>query len=105
MPAIERWSVMPPNLPPNSAWRILASQKPPVWSGDLYDDCTALWAGFMLRAEWMVDDRWWWCVYEEGSDDQKASSNDSEELCRSGDEARSAAEKAARQLLALRPEA
>jgi hypothetical protein len=24
-----------------------------IWNGDLDDDCTALWAGLMLRAEWM----------------------------------------------------
>jgi hypothetical protein len=37
---------------------------PIVWTGDLADDCTALWAGLMLRAEWMDDDDWWWAVYD-----------------------------------------
>jgi len=74
---------MPPQLPGNSDWRHLAAREPPKWHGDLDDDCTAQWAGFTLRAEWMVDDVWWWCVYE--GDEQIASSNDSETPCTSGE--------------------
>ena len=70
------------------------------------DDCTALWAGFMLRAEWMDDGYWWWCVYEDGSSEQVASPDDCEaEPCSTGEAARRAAERAARRLLGLRPEA
>lgn len=106
VPAVERWSVMPPRFPANSDWRILATQEPPRWSGDLDDDCTALWAGFMLRAEWMDDGYWWWCVYEDGSSEQVASPDDCEaEPCSTGEAARRAAERAARRLLGLRPEA
>lgn len=43
--------------------RILAKE-PIVWRGDLSDDCTAEWAGLMLRAEWMDEDYWWWAVYD-----------------------------------------
>ena len=35
-----------------------------TWTGDLSDDCTAKWAGLMLRAEWMDEDYWWWAVYD-----------------------------------------
>lgn len=37
---------------------------PIIWTGDLTDDCTALWAGLMLRAECMDDGDWWWAVYD-----------------------------------------
>lgn len=40
------------------------AQKPIIWRGDLSDDCTAEWAGLMLRAEWMDEDYWWWAVYD-----------------------------------------
>jgi len=40
------------------------SKQPIVWKGDLSDDCTAEWAGLMLRAEWMDEDYWWWAVYD-----------------------------------------
>lgn len=34
------------------------------WTGDLSDNCTAIWAGLMLRAEWMDEDYWCWAVYD-----------------------------------------
>lgn len=34
------------------------------WTGDLADDCTANWAGLLLRAECMDEDSWWWAVYD-----------------------------------------
>ncbi len=37
---------------------------PLIWKGDLNDDCTAEWAGLMLRAECMDEDYWWWAVYD-----------------------------------------
>ncbi|MBK6839000.1 MAG: hypothetical protein IPG90_12735 [Bacteroidetes bacterium] len=48
--------------------KILARQ-PIVWTGDLSDDCTAEWAGLMLRAEWMDEDYWWWAVYDMQKDE------------------------------------
>jgi hypothetical protein len=40
------------------------AKQPIAWTGDLSDDCTANWAGLMLRAEWMDEDYWWWAVYD-----------------------------------------
>ena len=69
------------------------------WSGDLSDDCTARWAGLMLRAEEMEHGRWWWAIHDQtlgDSGDSVVSSNDDgQPMCRSGEEARSAAEAAA----------
>ena len=48
--------------------RTLATQ-PIIWTGDLSDDCTAKWAGLMLRAEWMDEDYWWWAVYDMQKDE------------------------------------
>jgi|GEM_PF-1478881 len=48
--------------------KILAKQ-PITWTGDLLDDCTAEWAGLMLRAEWMDEDYWWWAVYDMQKDE------------------------------------
>lgn len=47
----------------NDKRKILAKE-PIIWKGDLSDDCTAEWAGLMLRAEWMDEDYWWWAVYD-----------------------------------------
>jgi hypothetical protein len=44
--------------------RSILAKQPIVWTGDLSDDCTAEWAGLMLRAEWMDEDYWWWAVYD-----------------------------------------
>ena len=41
----------------NEQRKILANQ-PIIWRGDISDDCTAEWAGLMLRAEWMDDNYW-----------------------------------------------
>lgn len=92
-------------FPANSDWRVLATTKPPVWTGDLDDNGSARWAGFMLRAERMDNCVWWWCIYEDGAEEQLASSNDHEaQPCASGEAARSAAEQAARRWLGLGPE-
>ncbi|MBK9995000.1 MAG: hypothetical protein IPP01_13730 [Saprospiraceae bacterium] len=40
------------------------ANEPITWTGDLSDDCTAKWAGLMLRAEWMDNEYWWWAVYD-----------------------------------------
>ncbi len=67
-----------------------------VWTGDLDDDCTALWAGLMLRAEWMEGSNWWWAVSEISTGREIASSNEDQRKCTSGAAARAFAESAAR---------
>ena len=66
---------------------------PIVWTGDLSDDCKAIWSGFMLRAEWEDGRRWWWAVSE------IASANSDPRECCSGEDARLFAESAAREHL------
>lgn len=90
---------------PADSWRLIAAEQSPQWTGDLKDDCTALWAGFTLRAEWMHSHAWRWCVYDGEGDqhEQVASSNDEPGKWTSGKAARRAAEAAARRLLGLRP--
>lgn len=52
------------------------------WTGDLADDCTAIWAGLMLGAEEMDRDTWWWAVsQDEGRGDEIRSSNFDEREC------------------------
>lgn len=71
-----------------------------IWTGDLDDDCTALWSGLMLRAEWMDGSDWWWAVSVIKTGHEIASSNnDTTRPCTSGSTARSLAEKAARAYL------
>lgn len=41
--------------------------QPFTWTGDLDDDCTCEWRGYVLRAEQMDDNAWWFCVYWPGS--------------------------------------
>lgn len=67
-----------------------------VWTGDLDDDGTAHWAGFILRAEWMDGIDWWWAVSEIATGSEVASSNNEERSCTSGADARKFAETAAR---------
>jgi len=67
-----------------------------IWTGDLDDDCTALWAGLMLRAEWMDGPHWWWAVSEIATGREIASSNDDQREWTSGTAARSEAERIAR---------
>lgn len=75
----------------------LASQ-PIVWKGDLTDDCTAIWAGLMLRAECMDGNDWWWIVYDLELPGGPAINEDGEHgaMCRGGGNARKKAEDAAR---------
>lgn len=81
--------------------RRLLVQKPIEWYGDLTDDCSARWAGLLLRAEWMDDGIWWWAVYDMSTKDeiQIDASNNYEIRFTSGEEARRAAEQAARMYL------
>lgn len=68
-------------------------QEPIIWKGDLGDDCTAMWRGLMLRAEWMDEDYWWWAVYDMDNNEETIdSSNEHEERYTSGEAARRAAE-------------
>ena len=70
---------------------------PIVWTGDLSDDCKAIWSGFMLRAEWEDGRRWWWAVSVIETGAEIASSNSDPRECCSGDDARLFAESAARE--------
>lgn len=70
------------------------------WGGDLDDDCTAVWSGLLLRAEWMDGDRWWWAVSDRASGKEIDSSNEHFDIAfTSGDAARRAAEQAAQEYL------
>jgi len=59
--------------------RIAAQTKGPGWYGDLEDDCSAQWAGLILRAEMMYDKAWWWAVSDEASGEEVDSSNNHEQ--------------------------
>jgi hypothetical protein len=72
---------------------------PIAWTGNLNDDCKALWAGLTLHAEQMDRNLWWWAVTVERTGETVADSHGSEEAVRSGKEARVAAEAAARNWL------
>ncbi|MGJ8639021.1 MAG: hypothetical protein ACSHYA_06470 [Opitutaceae bacterium] len=74
-------------------------QNPIEWSGDLEDDCTAIWCGMMLRAEEMDRKNWWWAVYEKNGN-IISSSNEESYSPLGGSEARKLAEQGARQHLA-----
>jgi hypothetical protein len=69
-----------------------------LWTGDLDDDCTAVWGRLFLHAEWMDGNRWWWAVTDLDTGEEIDSSNE-EGWCNhvfaSGEEARQAAEWAA----------
>ncbi|SNR45703.1 hypothetical protein SAMN06265376_1011060 [Dokdonia pacifica] len=74
--------------------------KPIIWEGNLNDDCTAKWAGLMLRAEWMDENYWWWCVYDMlDNQNQIDSSNEYNEQCIGGEAARSEAQDVAKEFL------
>jgi hypothetical protein len=78
-------------------WQVReAKNKPIEWCGDLSDDCTADWAGLLLRAEWMNSEVWWWAVTDKASCEEVSSSNRQDSPCTSAEQARAAAEKAAR---------
>jgi len=81
--------------------KILAKQ-PIIWTGDLADDCTAKWAGLMLRAEWMDEDDWWWAVYDMEKDE--ITIDDSNEYAIrviGGDAARAKAESVAKKYVGI----
>lgn len=72
------------------------AENPIIWTGNLQDDCTAIWNGLILRAEWMEGDLWWWAVsVNDGRVDEIDSSNEHQESCIGGANARKSAEEAA----------
>jgi hypothetical protein len=69
---------------------------PIIWFGDLDDDCTAIWNGLILRAEWMDKHIWWWAVsVNDDRPEEIDSSNNYESACIGGENARRFAEQAA----------
>lgn len=78
------------------------AKEPIIWTGDLDDDCTAIWAGLMLRAEWMDEDYWWWSVSEDKAspyDENIDDSNNYDERFIGGEASRKRAEEVARHYL------
>ncbi len=76
------------------------AKQPIIWKGNLSDDCTAVWAGLMLRAEWMDEDYWWWAVYDELKNETTIDdSNNYSEQCLGGEIARQKAKNVARAYL------
>ncbi len=76
------------------------TSEPIIWAGDLKDDCTAKWAGLLLRAEWMDEDSWWWEVSDiENPEIEIDSSNNYEASFIDGDISRKTAEDVARKYL------
>ena len=80
-------------------WQREAAKLPIEWTGDLHDDCTARWAGLMLRAEQMQRGVWWWAVYDDRSGATLGDSNTARGRVPNGKKARVAAERVARQWL------
>lgn len=77
-------------------------QEPIIWGGDLDDDCTALWKGLMLRAEWMDEDYWWWGVYDMQKNEVTIDdSNNYDEKYIGGNAARAKAESVAKKYFGL----
>jgi signal peptidase I len=78
------------------------TNNPIIWTGDLADDCTAEWAGLMLRAEWMDEDYWWWEVSDmDNPEIEIDSSNNYDTSFIGGDASRQKAEEVARKYLGL----
>ena len=78
-----------------------AKIQPPTWTGDLADDCMAIWGGALLRAEWMEGQNWWWAITEIGTNLEIDSSNNHEVMVDSGELARRLAEGAACEWLGI----
>ncbi len=74
----------------------METNNPIIWTGDLNDDCTAIWNGLILRAEWMEKKLWWWAVsVHDGQPDEIDSSNNYDTPCIGGESARKFAEEVA----------
>lgn len=82
--------------------RKILAEKPIIWTGDLNDDCTAIWAGLILRAEEMDHGIWWWRVSQWDTNKipedllEIDSSNAHDKIYKSGQEARNMAERIAK---------
>ena len=77
--------------------RKVLTKQPIVWTGDLSDDCIALWAGLMLRAECMDEHEWWWAVYDmQNNEIIIDASNEYDTRFTDGEIARKQAEKVAK---------
>jgi hypothetical protein len=76
------------------------------WRGDLGDDCSALWNGLVLRAEWSrgegADAIWWWAVSSIETGQQLDTSNTHSHTATTGEDARKCAEAAARPWLLVK---
>ena len=85
---------------------MMGTTEPIIWTGDLDDDCTAIWNGLILRAEWMDEDIWWWAVSKNNNNplDEIDSSNNYDAVCIGGEKARQFAEQAARKFLTINGE-
>ncbi|MFN7495045.1 MAG: hypothetical protein ACK5RG_19155 [Cyclobacteriaceae bacterium] len=80
--------------------RKIGAKQPITWTGDLSDDCTATWAGLMLRAEQMDETHWWWAVYDmEKGGATIDDSNNYTERFRGGDISRQKAERVAQKYI------
>ena len=74
----------------------MTNDNPIIWTGDIKDDCTAIWNGLILRAEWMDEEFWWWAVsIHDGRLEEIDSSNNYDTPCIGGEDARKFAEGAA----------
>ena len=76
-------------------WQREQASTPVEWAGELGDDCSATWAGLLLRAESMTRTHWWWAVHDEATGELLADWHSTAERARSGRAARGAAERAA----------
>jgi hypothetical protein len=78
-----------------------AARKAPVWSGDLGDDCSSRWAGFLLRAEKMKEGAWWYAVTDLSSGATIEDSNGVAASVADGVTSRRRCEEAVRRFLSI----
>ncbi|RKR82482.1 hypothetical protein BDD43_2665 [Mucilaginibacter gracilis] len=82
--------------------RNILAKEPIIWTGDLDDDCTARWAGLMLRSEWMDDNWWWWAVYDmQKGETTIDDSNEYDNSFIGGEAARTKAEEVAKKYIEI----
>jgi hypothetical protein len=86
-------------VPLSLAARLLEAKAAPAWTGDLQDDCSARWAGFLLRAEEIEKNIWWYSVTDLASGATVEDSNLIGAVVIDGVEAREKSEAAARRFL------
>jgi hypothetical protein len=90
-------------VPLSLAARLIEAKAAPSWTGDLQDDCTARWAGFLLRAEEMERGNWWYSVTDLVSGATVEDSNFVGGFVGDGAEARKKCEEAVRRFLLQAP--